>query len=120
QEGVGRGRGGGQVLTPFARLRGEDDVIPVLPDEDLVRGELVVLWQPHGLAAVGHENLGGSGHGSGPPGPLCHILHVYGTACLDLALRAVLADREEGWIRQVFARNTLKQSESHPPAMLRQ
>ena len=37
--------------------RGEDDVVANLADKDLIRGELELLRQPHGLAALGKRHV---------------------------------------------------------------
>src|SRR6185436_11761952 len=87
---IGHERVGGhgrrfQVGAPVARTRREDDLIALLANEHFGRRELVLLWQSDSLTAIGHEDLGGAGHGQKPPTPLCHIRHVYRSAC---AIRA--------------------------------
>src|SRR4030095_12964872 len=108
-----------QVRAPVARPRRQDDVLAFLPNKHLSGGELVLLGEPDGLAAVGHENLGDAWHGSGPSWcPLCHIRYVHGTACaLRASTRAFV--RIQRIVRKpgsakFFVFNTQQWSESHP------
>ncbi len=71
------------------------------PDEDLSGGELVLLRQPHGLAAVGHEHLGATRHEHTFEANVPYTF-VYGSrvrnTCLYPGFRTVLAARAEAEI----------------------
>jgi hypothetical protein len=54
-----------EEILPVARATRQDDIagLGVAADEDLFGVEAELGWQPHRLAAAGHEDFGDVAHG---------------------------------------------------------